>query len=251
MKVLILAAGYATRLWPLTLNRPKPLLTIQNRPILEHIIQRLKTIDEIDEILVVTNTKFVKNFKEWKKKRKGKNKISVVDDGMKKVDDRRGAIGDIIFTIKKKKITSDLLVIAGDNIFDFDIDGFVRSAKEKYPFATIGVFDIKNKSLASKYGIVTLDKSSRILSFAEKPKKPKSTLAAMCLYYIPGERLKFFNKYKLEGNSLDLAGSFIKWLSGKEEVYGYIFRGRWLDIGDKRSLKRAENLKWGKEAKKK
>lgn len=246
MKVIILAAGYATRLWPLTLDRPKPLLPVGNKPMLEHIASRLEHIKQISDIYVVTNTKFVKNFKEWKRRYKGKKRVSVIDDGMKKLEERRGSIGDTIFSIEDRKITTDLLVIAGDNIFDFGLSDFIKASMLNSPSATIGLFDVKDKKLAREYGIVSLYKNRRIKSFAEKPKKPKSTLAAMCLYYFPKQKLKLLKRYKREGNPLDLAGSFIKWLSRKEAVYGYVFKGRWLDIGDKSSLRRAQRIRWAK-----
>lgn len=247
MKTIILAAGYATRLWPLTLDMPKPLLPVGKRPIIEHILARLEGIKDINDIYVVTNTKFVRNFKDWKKSYHNGKRISVIDDEMKTLEDRRGSIGDVIFSIDKESIATDILVIAGDNIFDFNLTDFIKSAKANSPSATIGLFDIGDIRFAGEYGIVTLDKSCRIASFKEKPKEPKSTLAAMCLYYFPKQKIRLLKKYKADGNPLDLAGSFIKWLSRKEPVYGYIFKGRWLDIGDKRSLKRAKSIKWGKE----
>ncbi len=244
MKVIILAAGYATRLWPLTLDKPKPLLPIGKRPILEHILSSLKSVKGVTDIYVITNTKFVKNFQEWKKGYKAGKKIHVIDDKMKTLEDRRGSIGDTIFAITNKKISSDILVIAGDNIFDFNLKDFIKRCALNSPSATVGLFDVRDKKLAGEYGIVSVDKNLRITSFAEKPKKPESTLAAMCLYYFPAEKIKLLKGYKREGNPLDLAGSFIKWLSCKETVYGYIFKGRWLDIGDKKSLKKAQSLKW-------
>ncbi|NQT89760.1 MAG: nucleotidyltransferase family protein [Candidatus Omnitrophica bacterium] len=244
MKVLILAAGYATRLWPLTLNRPKPLLPIGRKSILDHILARVSCVKGIDEILIITNSKFVKNFKKWKKVSKVKQKISIVDDGMVDLDERRGSIGDIIFAVKKKRIRSDLLVIAGDNLFDFNIDDFVEKSRKRAPSASIGLYRVGNKALAKQYGIVGLDKNSKIRSFQEKPKRPKSDLAAMCLYYFPGKKLSMLKKYQAEGNPLDLAGGFIKWLSERQNVYGYIFEGRWVDIGDKRSLKKAQKMNW-------
>ncbi len=246
MKTIILAAGYATRLWPLTLNVPKPLLLIGGKPMVEHILSRLECVEEIKDVYVVTNTKFVKNFKDWKKSYKGGKRISIIDDGMKTLEQRRGSIGDIIFSINKKKVDTDILVIAGDNIFDFNLNDFIMSAKKNSPKATIGLFDVGDINSAKEYGIVALDKHCKITSFKEKPKQPKSTLAAMCLYYFPKQKIRLLKKYKADGNPLDLAGSFIKWLSGKESVYGYTFTGRWLDIGDKKSLKRAQKLKWKK-----
>jgi len=245
MKVIVLAAGYATRLWPLTLNRPKPLLLIGKHPMLEHIIARLRPIKEINDIYVITNTKFVKNFKEWKKSYKCSKRISVIDDKMKTLKERRGSIGDTLFAIENKKIKDGTIVVAGDNLFDFDLGDFVRTAKKNSPSATIGLFDIRDKVLAREYGIVALDHNSKVVSFEEKPKKPKSTLAAMCFYYFPKEKLNAIKIYRKDGNPLDLAGSFIKWLAKKEDVYGYVFKGRWLDIGDKKSLKKAEKINWG------
>lgn len=246
MMVLILAAGYATRLWPLTLNRPKPLLPIQGKPILEYIIEKLKGIRTIDVIFIITNSKFVRNFIEWKKRFKSKRRISIIDDGMVKLGERRGSIGDIIFAVKKRRIDSDLLVIAGDNLFDFKIDNFIKEGKRNSPCATAGLYDVKDFALAKKYGVVELDKNSKIVSFEEKPKRPKSTLAAMCLYYLPRDKLPLLKRYQTEGHPLDLAGRFIKWLSEREAVYGYIFKGTWVDIGDKNTLRKAQRITWAK-----
>lgn len=244
MKALILAAGYATRLWPLTLNKPKPLLLIGKKPMVEHILSMVNVINDINHIYIITNSKFVKNFKDWKKSYRTKKRISVIDDGMKTLKERRGSIGDILFAIDNKRIKDDLVVVAGDNIFDFSITDFIEKSKKNSPSVTIGLFDIKNKILAKQYGVVALDGDSKITSFEEKPKKPKSTLAAMCLYYFPKEELKLIKKYKREKNPLDLAGFFIRWLSKRENVYGYIFKGRWLDIGNKSSLKKANRINW-------
>jgi glucose-1-phosphate thymidylyltransferase len=239
MKALLLAAGYATRLWPLTLNKPKPLLNVKRKPIIEYSIEKIKNLSKLSRIYVVTNTKFVKNFKTWASTCKTNTKISIIDDKMKTVKQRRGSVGDILYSINNKKIKDDLLIIAGDNLFNFPLDNFMEFCVAHKPNVTIGLFDVKNKTLAKQYGIVALNKKGRITNFLEKPKKPPSTLAAMCLYYIPANKLKLVKNYKDEGLPLDLAGNFIKWLSKKESVFGYIFNGVWLDIGDKKSLKYA------------
>jgi glucose-1-phosphate thymidylyltransferase len=244
MKAIILAAGYATRLWPLTLDKPKPLLPVGGKPIIDHIIKRLEKINGLSEIHIVSNTKFVSAFMQWKKNYKCKKKIFVTDDGMKTLDERRGSIGDTIFTVEKRKINTDILVVAGDNLFDFDLDAFINQARLNSQNASIGLFDIKDKKLAKEYGIVSLNKDLTIASFEEKPSKPKTTLAAMCLYYFPKDKIRLIKKYKADGHPLDLAGSFIKWLSQRENVYGHVFKGRWLDIGDKKSLKKAQSIKW-------
>jgi len=271
MKALILAAGYATRLWPLTLNRPKPLLPIKNKPIIEYSIEKLEKLVEVDNIYVVTNTKFVKNFKKWASGYKtdkktsafGSNsdvrfsvpegpdfeipyhkKIHIIDDKIKAVDERRGSIGDIIYSVESENIKDDLLVIAGDNLFNFSLNNFVKFSISHKPYVTIGLFDVGDKQLAKKYGIAAINDGAKIIDFIEKPKQPPTTLAAMCLYFIPPARFSSIKEYKSESLPLDLAGNFIEWLSKKEPVYGYTFKGIWVDIGDKKSLKYAqENYK--------
>lgn len=240
MKTLILAAGYATRLWPLTLNRPKPLLPIKNRLIIEYCIDKIKNIDEIDKIYVVTNTKFVKNFKNWASDYKIDKRIQIIDDEMKTVDDRRGSIGDILYSIESENIKENLLVIAGDNLFNFSLNDFINFSISHKPYVTIGLFNVKNRKLARQYGIVTINDEAKITNFIEKPEEPQSTLAAMCLYFMPADKLYLIKEYKSEGLPLDLAGNFIEWLSKKEPVYGYTFEGMWLDIGDIKSLKYAQ-----------
>ena len=244
MKALILAAGYATRLWPLTLNRPKPLLPIKNKPIIEYSIDKIKKFIELNKIYVVTNTKFVKIFKKWASGYKIDKQVHIIDDEMKTVNERRGSIGDILYSIESENIKEDLLVIAGDNLFNFSLDGFMKFSISHKPCVTVGLFNVGDKRLARQYGIAAIDGDARISSFIEKPKEPPSTLAAMCLYFIPAAKFALIEEYKQQGLPLDLAGNFIEWLSKKEPVYGYTFEGIWLDIGDKKSLKYAkENYK--------
>ena len=239
MKALILAAGYATRLWPLTLDKPKPLLGIKGKPIIEYATDKIKKIDEINTVFVVTNTNFVKNFKEWASAYNIDKKICVIDDEIKTVNERRGSIGDILYSIEHENIKDDLLIVAGDNLFNFSLNDFIKFAISHKPSVTIGLFNVNDYQLATQYGIAAVDGNKKITDFVEKPKQPPSTLAAMCLYFIPQEKLDLINVYKQQGHPLDLAGNFIEWLSKKESVYGYDFEGIWLDIGDKNSLKYA------------
>lgn len=240
MKVLILAAGYATRLWPLTKNRPKPLLHIHDKPIIEHSLDKIKNIDAIDRVYVVTNTKFVQSFQAWAASYDlGKN-ITVIDDGMTSVDERLGSIGDILFSIESENISDDLLVIAGDNLFNFSLDAYIHFSVSKRPALTLGLFDVHDKESSKRYGIVSVDSDKKVTGFLEKPEDPPSTLAAMCLYFIPREKLVKIKEYKAQGVSLDKAGDFVSWLSKNETVYGYTFNGVWLDIGDKESLEHAK-----------
>ena len=235
MKALILAAGYATRLYPLTKEYPKPLLLVGQRPIIDYIIDKLGIIDEIDEIIVVTNSKFISRFRKWQAKGKTQKRISLIDDLTKNHNDRRGAIGDMDFVINKKRLKDDLLVIGGDNLFDGNLRDFLSFAKINKTDPVIGAYNIKDIHKAKNYGVIKLDKKNKIIDFQEKPKNPKSTLVAMCLYYFPKEKLKLIKKYlSASANKHDATGFYIDWLRKKERVYGFIFNGRWYDIGHRK-----------------
>jgi glucose-1-phosphate thymidylyltransferase len=233
MKALILAAGYATRLYPLTKEYPKPLLEVKERPIIDYIIEKLEAIDEIDEIIVITNSKFISRFRKWLDKLESKKRISLVNDLTKTHGDRIGAIGDMNFAVNKKRIQEDLLVIGGDNLFDGHLSDFISFAKANVPHPLIGVYDIKLKNKAHHYGVVKMDNKNKVVDFQEKPKNPKSTFVAMCLYYFPKEKLGFIKKYLDNQRSKnDATGFYIDWLRRKTSVYGFIFNGHWYDIGD-------------------
>ena len=242
-KALILAAGYATRLYPLTRDYPKPLLQVKGKPIINYIIDKFTGLKEIDEIFVVTNSKFISHFKRWRKKIRSNKRISLIDDLTKSPEDRLGAVGDIDFTIRAKSIKNDLLVIGGDNLFMESMRGFIDLAKNKNS-PVLGVYDIKNKRNATKYGVIKLDKNNKVVDFQEKPRKPKSSLVAMCLYYFPKKRLSFIGEYADNRNkNNDTTGSYIDWLRRKINVYGYIFKEPWYDIGDHKFYDEARK-KW-------
>lgn len=233
MKALILAAGYATRLYPLTKEYPKPLLTVEEKPIIDFIIDKLKTIDEIGEIIVVTNSKFISRFKKWKAGLHTKKRLSLINDLTKDNRDRRGAIGDIDFTIDKKGIEDDLLVIGGDNLFDGNLKDFLSFAKANQNSPVIGAYDVRDKLNARNYGVIKLDKNNKLIDFQEKPRNPKSTLVAMCLYYFPREKLGLIKEYLVNKiKKTDATGLYIDWLRNKCPVYGFVFSGQWYDIGD-------------------
>jgi len=241
MKALILAAGYATRLYPLTKDYPKPLLKIGKRPIIDYIVDKLQAVDEINEISVVTNSRFISCFQNWARSLKINKRLTLIDDLTKNIDDRRGAIGDIDFVIRKNHNKEDLLVIGGDNLFDGGLKVFLNFAKSKKPHPVIGVFNIKNKLQARQYGVVKLDKNHKIINFEEKPKKPKTALVAMCLYYFPKEKLRLIKKYlSNRKNKNDATGFYIDWVSKREPAYGFVFDGRWYDIGHHKSYNEAK-----------
>lgn len=241
MKALILAAGYATRLYPLTKDYPKSLLLVNQKPIIDYIIEKLQAISGLNEIIVITNHKFASLFRKWANMAHSKKHISVVDDLTVSPDDRRGAIGDMDFAIEKKRIREDLLVIGGDNLFNADLSYFVSFAKANKPHPVIGAYDIKNIREAGKYGLIKLNRKDRIIDFQEKPKVPKSTLVAMCLYYFPRERLKLIKEYLHNRvNGRDATGFYINWLRKQIPVYGVVFSGLWFDIGDHKFYREAK-----------
>ena len=232
MKILILAAGYATRLYPLTKHWPKPLLLVKEKPIIAHIIEKVDSIDAVNEIIIVSNDKFFPQFEDWAKNVKFKNKITVINDKTTSENDRLGAIGDINFAINYSNIKDDLMVIGGDNLFSFNLKKFSEFLKQKKAMCAVGVYDIKNPDMVSKYGVITLDKSKKIIDFHEKPKKSNSTLISMCVYFFRANALNLFKQYIESKDCHDTSGDYIKWLCKKTEVLGYEFKGIWYDIGD-------------------
>lgn len=241
MKALILAAGYATRLYPLTKKFPKPLLKVENRPIIDYIIDKLRAIPDIDEIIVVTNSRFIPYFKQWAKRIRIEKRVTLVDDLTKTLEGRLGAIGDMNFAINKKRIKDDLLVIGGDNLFDGDLKSFLSFAYAKKISPVIGAYDIGSINEAKKYGVIKLDKNNRIIDFQEKPDKPKSKLAATCIYYFPKKKIRLIKEYlSSRGSKRDATGFYINWLTKRLAVYGFVFDGKWYDIGDYKFYNRAK-----------
>ena len=230
IKVIILAAGYATRLYPLTKDKPKPLLEVAGKPIIEHIIAKLEEINELDEIFVVTNNKFFEHFKKWLNGFQSSKKIKIINDKTKSNEDRLGAIGDINFVIEQEKIDEELLVVAGDNLFELSLIDVVNLFKNKNS-SVIALYDVKDIELAKKYGIVAIDKNNKIVHFEEKPEKPKSTLASTGIYLYTRDVLKDIKEYITEGYDSDKTGSFLEWFYKRKDIYCFVSKKRWHDIG--------------------
>jgi len=231
MKAIILAAGYATRLYPLTKNRPKALLPVKGRPIIEFIIDKLKKIKKIDEIIIVSNDKFNSLFVDWANQYEPGISLKVINDLTSSENTRLGSIGDLNFAIQKEKINTDILVLAGDNLFDFDLGNFIRFSQDK-PHISVGIYDIKSPEATNKFGVVNMDRRQFLSKFVEKPTVPFSSLVAIGIYFIPRGTLKFIKEYLGLKNSRDALGHFIEWLLNKDKVLGYRFNGAWYDIGD-------------------
>lgn len=238
MKAIVLAAGYATRLYPLTLTIAKPLLPIGGRPMLDHILDRIRGVAEVDAVHVVTNRKFAESFRQWARGRS----VTVHDDGTTSEDDRLGAIGDVRFVVDEAGLEGDdLLVIAGDNLFEFSLAEFVAFWQSKGIASAVAVRDVGSFELASHYGIVALGDDGRVLDFEEKPADPPSTLAATATYLFHRAHAKLIRAY-LEGeHGADQPGRFVGWLQHREPVYGWAFDATWYDIGNHEQLLEADN----------
>lgn len=241
MKALILAAGYATRLYPLTLNQPKPLLPVGGKPVIEHIIEKLNEIREINEILVVTNQKFFGHFESWADGYAVEgSRVKILNDGTLSNNDRLGAVGDIDFVIRNEGINEDMLIVAGDNLFQFGLVEFVEFARSKHPMSSVGLYDLKDLEAAKRFGVVQIDDEAKVTNFEEKPSQPASTLVAKCLYYFPGDKLGLIRDYLKQGKTKDAPGYYLEWLSRRDEGYGFSFNGSWYDIGHLESYKEAD-----------
>jgi glucose-1-phosphate thymidylyltransferase len=250
MNALILAAGYATRLYPLTLNKAKPLLEVGGKPMIEWLFDNLSSIPDLRTVYIVTNNKFANDFQIWasayqdrRASTKGQSgaDIKIINDGSTSDDDKLGAIGDINLVLTRENLTSDdLLIIAGDNLFEQPLIDFVKAAKNSV--ATVAVHDVGDLEAMKKYGAVTIDNKGIITHCEEKPQKPKSTLAAVALYYYSREVLPLFTTYLAAGNNPDQPGLFLQWLYARRPVGTFEIKGRWLDIGSKETLENADKI---------
>ncbi|HET7567603.1 MAG TPA: nucleotidyltransferase family protein [Gaiellaceae bacterium] len=240
MKAIVLAAGYATRLRPLTDALPKQLLPVGGRPMLDWILERVHELDEVDGVHLVTNSRFAPDFERWAEP----HGVVVHDDGTTSNEDRLGAVGDLRLVFERAALDGEeLIVLAGDNLFEFSLPAYVAWWRGKPQVASaVALYDVGDLELATHYGIVETDDDDRITYFVEKPSDPPSTLAATLVYLLPPEHARLVERYLGEGHGADNAGSFLGWLSRRQHVYGYRFEGRWYDIGNHDQLLEADNL---------
>ena len=241
MNVLILAAGYATRLYPLTLNKAKPLLEVAGKPMIEWVLDNLAPVPGIDCVYVVTNDKFAADFQAWADgygKGQPKMRFKIVNDGSTNENDRLGAIGDINLVITKENLVkNDLIVVAGDNLFSQSLEGFVAEAR-KHP-AALATYDVGDLEAIKKYNNIETDAEGRVIQFEEKPANPKSTITGIALYYYSRDVVPMFAQYIAGGNNPDQPGRFVQWLYKLKPVYTYLIGGTWYDIGSKETLEEA------------
>jgi glucose-1-phosphate thymidylyltransferase len=234
MKCLLLGAGYATRLYPLTKDRPKPLLPVAGIPILQRICEQVFKVKSLETLYIVTNHRFAAHYYNWLRDYQNHRAlpvpIEIYDDLTTSPDDRLGAIGDIQFVIQNAKIDDDLLVIAGDNLIEFSLQDFVEVAKPKG--AGVCLKDLKSKKQVSLYGAVEINKAGKVVDFEEKPPRPRTTLISIGVYFFGKGQLPLFRQYLEEGHSKDAPGSYLQWLHKQIDVHGHVVDGEWFDIGD-------------------
>ncbi len=230
MKAIILVAGYATRLYPLTKDKPKALLPVCGKGIIDYILDEINTITEIDEIYVVSNKIFYDQFLMWKNSANTDKKLSVLNDGTVDNEGRLGAIGDINLAIDSYKIDDDLLIIAGDNLFNYKLGDFVKFFNENKKDCVCGK-ESDNVEMLKSFAVATLDDNNKILDLEEKPSEPKGNIAIYATYLYKRETLPLFKKYLDDGNNKDAPGYFVEWLYKRQDVLAYKFFGDCVDIG--------------------
>lgn len=242
MKVIILAAGYATRLYPLTLTCPKPLLPVAGKPMMEYVLDNLAPMGGIDRVYIVTNAKFAGQFQRWADAYRGaKLHFTIVNDGSTDDSNKLGAIGDIHYVLQTQHVDDDLIVVAGDNLFSQKLDAFGRVCREKGA-PVLALYDVGDLEQIKKYNSITVDAEGRITFFEEKPRNPTSTLTGIALYYYPRQTLPLIRQYIAEGHNPDQPGRLVQWLYPRTPFYTWTVPGLWFDIGSRETLEEANRI---------
>jgi len=248
MKAIVLAGGFARRLWPLTKDKPKPLLCVAGKPIIEYTLEQLGKVEEIDKIFISVNRKFEPCFREWSLGIHTGKDMEIVAEPTTCEEEKLGAIGALAFIMRERGIDDDLIVVAGDNIFSFDITKFLECSQGGCP--VVALYDMQDKEMVKgKYGVVVLDGNNAIKELQEKPQEPVSAIVSTCCYFFPRNAVRMINDYLKEGNSPDAPGFFISWLAKQMTVQGFVFDGecKWFDIGSHESYAEANKAYGGKD----
>ncbi|MBN2506571.1 MAG: nucleotidyltransferase family protein [Verrucomicrobia bacterium] len=241
---MVLAAGYATRLYPLTHKTPKPLLPVAGRPMIEYVLASIAPIRAVSQIYIVINQKFARDFKAWAagyRARRGRRKFTLVNDGSTGINDRRGAIGDLGFVIARKKIRADLLVVAGDNLFSDTLREFGAFCRSR-PNPVLGVYDVGDLEAIKHYNSIQVNRRGRITFFEEKPTNPTSTLTGVALYYYPKSTLPLIDQYLADGHNPDQPGHLVQWMYSRVPFDTWRVPGTWHDVGSHQTLEDVNRL---------
>lgn len=247
MKCIILAAGYATRLYPLTENFPKPLLDVKGKAIIDWLIEDLDSLGEISEFIIVSNHKFMEHFEKWQKDCDYHAQVTVIDDGTTDNANRLGAVKDIVYAIESCDVKDDIVVLAGDNLTDFSLKGFVDYFKSKQSTCIMRHYEPEVEKLR-RTGVITIDENDKVLAMQEKPAEPMSHWAVPPFYIYGAEDL---DKIKQAVNeqvcNVDAPGDFIAWMCTQSDVYAYEMPGGRYDIGNLESYRKIQETYVGVE----
>jgi len=228
MKAVVLAGGYATRLWPITKQRPKMFLPIGETTVIDRIFADLEADERVDTVYVSTNERFADDFRDHLAESEfEKPQLSVEDTSEE--DEKFGVVGALAQLVEREEVDDDLVVIAGDNLISFDVGDFVDFFEDKGS-SCLAAYDVGSKELAKAYGLVELD-GDRVVEFQEKPEDPNSTLVSIACYAFTEETLPLLERYLEDGNNPDEPGWFLQWLQSRKPVYAYVFEEAWFDIG--------------------
>lgn len=236
MQAIILAGGYGTRLYPLTIDAPKPMIQVGGRPMIEYLVEKLQKIAEIRDIFIVSNNKFSHVFEEWLEKSPYRN-IRIINDGTMSNEDRLGSIGDIRYVLQHADINDDVIILGGDNLIEDDFQDLFKNFHKKGN--TVGLYDVEDLEYVKQLSNPLLDEDRRITAFIEKPAQPTSSLIGTLVYLLKRESLRYIDEVVQSGQT-DRAGDFIAYLCQREAVYGHVLQGKWFDIGTMEQLQKAE-----------
>ena len=228
MKAVVLAGGYATRMWPITRNRPKMFLPVGERTVIDEIFADLEDDDRVDEVFVSTNERFADTFADYIAESPFEKPTLSVEETVEE-DEKFGVVGALAQLVEREGVEDDLIVVAGDNMISFDLADFTDFFEDKGT-PTLAAYDVGSKERAQSYGLVSLD-GDQVVDFQEKPDEPESTLVSIACYAFPAETLPDLATYLEDGENPDEPGWFIQWLQSRQPVHAFTFDGAWFDIG--------------------
>jgi glucose-1-phosphate thymidylyltransferase len=240
MKAILMAAGYATRLYPLTENTAKPLLEVGGKRMVEHLLENMARVEEIDHVYIVTNDRYYQDFEDWKRGFTYTRPITIVNDGTRTNETRLGAIGDVHFVIHQHALDDELMIAAGDNLFGFDLRDYVAFFREHG--TSIGMRHEPDVERVKAYSTVEVGPDGRVLCFKEKDPAPTTDLIGISVYLITRSDVPRYAEYLAAGGNSDAPGHFIEWLHQQTPVYAFPVEDYWFDIGDHAALAEADAL---------
>jgi len=233
LKAILLCAGFGTRLYPLTRDRPKPLLPVAEKPIVEYLLDELESTGAIDSTTVVSNQRFYEQFEAW-----GRDRVTVLNDGAETNDTRLGAVRDLAFALEHTDTPEGAVVAAGDNLFRISFDAFFRDYAAQ-PRNLIMRTREPNLDKLRRTGVAEIDEDGRLRRLVEKPERPATEWACPAFYLLEKSALDKVRTFVQDNPQVDAIGGFIAWLCTKEPVHTHEMQGRRLDIGDRAGYSRA------------